>query len=85
MKPECGITQPIPKSFDECRGFNFREKLRRFYEENGPVLLPKEVVLKDRLDANSRHELLLYRFVCQLTSRSICDNQSRENNVREVS
>ena len=42
----------------------FREKLRRFYEENGPVLLPKEVVLKDRLDANSRHELLLYRFVC---------------------
>ena len=27
------------------------------------MLLPKEVVLKDRLDANSRHELLLYRFV----------------------
>ena len=38
-----------------------REKLRRFYEENGSVLLPKEIVLKDRLDANSRHELLLYR------------------------
>ena len=40
-----------------------REKLRRFYEENGSVLLPKEIVLKDRLDANSRHELLLYRLV----------------------
>ena len=36
--------------------------MRRFYEENGSVLLPKEIVLKDRLDANSRHELLLYRY-----------------------
>ena len=47
----------------------FREKLRRFYEENGSVLLPKEVVLKDRLDANSRHELLLYRSVCQILGK----------------
>lgn len=60
--------------------FGLKEKLRRFYEENGPVLLPKEVVLKDRLDANSRHELLLYsamrQFVGTVRRASCCDLDS---------
>lgn len=38
----------------------FRHKLKAFYDFNSSVLLPKEIVLKDRMDANSRHELLLY-------------------------
>lgn len=40
--------------------FNLRHKLRTFYEANSELLLPKEVVLKDRLEVNSKHELLLY-------------------------
>ena len=40
--------------------FGLRHNLRVFYETNSDLLLPKEVVLKERLEVNSRHELLLY-------------------------
>ena len=40
--------------------YNLRHRLRLFYETNCEMLLPKEVVLKDRFEVNSKHELLLY-------------------------
>jgi hypothetical protein len=51
-----------------CSAYDLRAKLRAFYDANADILLPKEVVLRDRLDANSRHELLLYRYVCDVSS-----------------
>ncbi len=37
-----------------------RPRLRRFYEEHSAILVPKEEVLRQRMECNSRHELLLY-------------------------
>ncbi len=37
-----------------------RPRLRAFYERHSELLLPKEEVLRQRMECNSRHELLLY-------------------------
>ena len=60
-----------------CEGVGARSNLRRFYERNADLLLPKEVVLRERLEINSNHELLLYssmkQFQGEVRRVSACD------------
>ena len=60
-----------------CASYGLGRKLKAFYEVNADLLLPKEWVLKDRLECNSRHQLLLYsamrQFVGNVKRVSACD------------
>lgn len=60
-----------------CASYNLRMRLKQFYQRNQDLLLPKEIVLKDRLDANSKHQLLLYsalnQFVGEVRRVSLCE------------
>eukprot|EP00095_Tigriopus_kingsejongensis_P011602 maker-scaffold325_size206031-snap-gene-1.13 protein:Tk11602 transcript:maker-scaffold325_size206031-snap-gene-1.13-mRNA-1 annotation:"gtp cyclohydrolase i nitrile oxidoreductase domain-containing protein" len=53
-----------------CASYNLRTKVHDFYQRNQDLLLPKEIVLKDRLDANSKPALLLYSALTQFVGES---------------
>ncbi len=60
-----------------CAAHDLRVRLRRFHETNSTLLLPKEVVLRERVERNSHHELLLYsarrQFAGKVTRVSFAD------------
>ena len=60
-----------------CAAVDARANLRRFYDRHAELLLPKEVVLRERLEINSNHDLLLYssmrQFMGEVRRVSACD------------
>ena len=46
-----------------------RHRLKEFYERNSELLLPKEIVLRDRMEGNSRPDLLLYSSMKQFVGK----------------
>ena len=43
-----------------CASFGLPVKFKKFYQENEPLLLPKEEVLRERINSSPRPQLLMY-------------------------